>query len=109
MISFGIRCSGTHEKMTDVDVARPISPMGRIHSVEAQGDTESIATSDQAQRRTSIPKTLGTFDVASFNINKMIGTGIFTTPGTVLALTGDKRVALAMWIFGWAHTYIGCV
>ncbi|KFY10415.1 hypothetical protein V491_07659 [Pseudogymnoascus sp. VKM F-3775] len=47
---------------------------------------------------------LGMFDVAALIMNKMIGTGIFTTPGLVLSLTGNKRTSVILWIFGgiWA-------
>lgn len=53
-------------------------------------------------------KDLGMFDVAALIMNKMIGTGIFTTPGLVLSLTGNKTVSLIMWIFGgvWAFLSI---
>jgi hypothetical protein len=49
-------------------------------------------------------KDLGVWNVASLIINKQIGTGIFTTPGLVLSLTGSKTVSLALWIMGgfWA-------
>jgi hypothetical protein len=36
---------------------------------------------------------LGTFDVFSSILNKMIGTGIFTAPHAVLMLVGVKSVA----------------
>ena len=45
--------------------------------------------------RTAGPLT--TFDVFSFIVNKVVGTGIFTAPPMVLALTGDWRVALTLW------------
>ena len=45
--------------------------------------------------RTAGPLT--TFDVFSFIVNKVVGTGIFTAPPMVLALTGDWRVAITLW------------
>lgn len=49
-------------------------------------------------------KDLRTWDVASLIINKQIGTGIYTTPGLVLKLTGSKKIALGLWVVGgiWA-------
>ncbi|KAH8744408.1 amino acid/polyamine transporter I, partial [Hyaloscypha finlandica] len=47
---------------------------------------------------------LGVIDVAALIINKQIGTGIFTTPGLVLSLTGSKTTSIIMWFCGgiWA-------
>jgi hypothetical protein len=70
---------------------------------EASDDAKSIASvrSEQTflQRRD-----LGMFDVAALIINKQIGTGIFTTPGLVLSLTGSKTISIVMWFCGgiWA-------
>lgn len=81
----------------------PIAPINQIPST-----TELDGPPDPTPGRAS-NQTLGAFDIASFNINKMIGTGIFTTPGTILLLTGNKAVSLALWIVGWAYTYLRCV
>jgi hypothetical protein len=45
-------------------------------------------------------------DVCSFIINKMIGTGIFTAPPTVLLLTRSKGEALGLWVLGFIYTQI---
>ena len=45
--------------------------------------------------RTAGPLT--TFDVFSFIVNKVVGTGIFTAPPMVLALTGSWRIAIILW------------
>lgn len=90
--------------MADVDTVGPIAPVDQTRN----NTTELDGPLDHPPGRTS-SQTLGAFDIASFNINKMIGTGIFTTPGTILLLTGNKTVALAIWIVGWVYTYLGCV
>lgn len=70
---------------------------------DVSDDLKSIASvrSEQTflQRRD-----LGMLDVAALIINKQIGTGIFTTPGLVLSLTGSKTVSIVMWFCGgiWA-------
>ena len=54
-----------------------------------------------------LPRPLDSFDVAAFIVNKMIGTGIFTTPVTVLIQThNDKELALGLWILGFVYTLI---
>jgi hypothetical protein len=49
---------------------------------------------------------LNMFDVAALIINKMIGTGIFTTPGLVLSLTGNKKVSIVMWFCGGIWSFL---
>jgi hypothetical protein len=48
------------------------------------------------------------WDVASLIINKMIGTGIFTAPPTVLLMTGSPSLAFGLWILGFAYTIVRC-
>ena len=49
---------------------------------------------------------LGTLDVFSFIVNKMIGTGVYSAPATTYLLTGDKRVALGLWVAGLIYSFI---
>ena len=56
--------------------------------------------------RTAGPLT--TFDVFSFIVNKMVGTGIFTAPPVVLALTADRRIAVSLWAIAFLYTIIRC-
>jgi hypothetical protein len=50
--------------------------------------------------------TLTRWDVFSLIVNKMIGTGIFSTPPIVYSLVGHKVTALTVWIVGFAYTCI---
>ncbi|KAL2822905.1 amino acid permease-domain-containing protein [Aspergillus granulosus] len=50
-------------------------------------------------------KPLRTLDVACLIINKMIGGGIFVSPRIVAHLTGNKIIALALWIFGGVYSF----
>lgn len=52
------------------------------------------------------PRPLKWWSVASLIINKMIGTGIFTTPPLILALTGKKSEALGLWVAGFFYTIV---
>ncbi|KIX95276.1 uncharacterized protein Z520_09193 [Fonsecaea multimorphosa CBS 102226] len=49
---------------------------------------------------------LGTYDVFSLIVNKMIGTGIYTNVSTVLVLTGDKGLTMTLWAIGSIYTLI---
>ncbi|KAF8535501.1 amino acid permease-domain-containing protein [Trichophaea hybrida] len=49
---------------------------------------------------------LNSWDVAALIINKMIGTGIFTTPGLVLNLTQNKASSIGLWVAGGAYAFI---
>lgn len=48
-------------------------------------------------------------DVCAFNVNKMIGTGIFIQPPAVLLLTGSKTNALILWFSGFLYSLAGSV
>lgn len=49
-----------------------------------------------AARKREIGITSATFLV----FNRMIGTGIFATPSSILALTGSVGLSMMMWVFG---------
>ncbi|KAK1990857.1 hypothetical protein LX36DRAFT_379650 [Colletotrichum falcatum] len=49
---------------------------------------------------------LTSVDVASLIINKMIGTGIFTSPFTVLINCENKTTALCLWLCGFVYTIL---
>lgn len=86
--------------MADIDA---IAPVNQIHNPpELDGPLDPNPGRAPSQ-------TLGAFDIASFNINKMIGTGIFSTPSTILLLTGNKEITLVMWIAGWAYSNLRSV
>lgn len=50
-------------------------------------------------------KPLNTLDVACLIINKMIGGGILVSSSNVTFLTGNKLVALCLWIFGGLYSF----
>jgi amino acid transporter len=47
---------------------------------------------------------LGSYDVFALIVNKMIGTGIYTAPSTVLLYTGSKQLSLGLWGVGFFYT-----
>jgi hypothetical protein len=49
---------------------------------------------------------LDEWDVGALILNKMVGTGIFTAPPSVLILTGSAKAALGLWIGGFFYTLL---
>ena len=47
------------------------------------------------------------WDVVALNLNSIIGTGIFTTPGLILVLTRSKIMTLALWFVGGIYSLLG--
>lgn len=43
---------------------------------------------------------LGVFSASLLIFNRIIGTGIFATPGTILELSGSVGLSLIMWVAG---------
>lgn len=68
-----------------------------------EADTRSLPSNFSEGKK--IPKrNLGFVQITSLMVNSVIGSGIFTTPGYVLALTKCKSVAMALWFAGGAYT-----
>jgi hypothetical protein len=72
--------------------------------VREPSDDASSFVSGRSEQTYLQRRDLGMLDVAALIINKQIGTGIFTTPGLVLGLTGNKTISIVMWFCGgiWA-------
>jgi hypothetical protein len=64
---------------------------------EEEEEDDEDGASIRTQRTRLERRDLSMFDVAALIINKMAGTGIFTTPGLVLGLTANKKVSIIMW------------
>ena len=52
---------------------------------------------------------LTTFDVFALIVNKMVGSGIYNAPSSVLVLTGSKSTAMWLWVAGFAYTIFSMV
>lgn len=87
----------------------PVSPS--FIEQETRADSGSLGTGNSftEQDEEQIPvitvdHPLGYLDVVAVVFNKMVGTGIFTTPGLVLRSTGSKRTSLILWAAGGLYT-----
>ncbi|RSM08719.1 hypothetical protein CEP52_004447 [Fusarium oligoseptatum] len=52
---------------------------------------------------------LNTFDVFGLIVNKMIGTGIYFSPASVLHTTGNKKLTLGLFALGFVYTLISMI
>ncbi|KAK1962243.1 hypothetical protein LY78DRAFT_260200 [Colletotrichum sublineola] len=70
---------------------------------EANGNND-LGDTGAPNPMTPLTRTLGRADVAALIINKMIGTGIFAGPYTVLINSASKSVAIGLWVVGLCYT-----
>ncbi|KAF2834297.1 high-affinity methionine permease-like protein [Patellaria atrata CBS 101060] len=73
--------------------------------VPAYTDGESVK--DEQLFQYSDSRKLGVTSAVFLIINKMIGTGIFSTPSGIFAATGSVGVALFLWVIGGIVTFAG--
>ena len=96
---------------------RPPSPALSRLSLESRRSPPRSLTHDEEGFRpdpledvrgvkVKVNRKLTWWDVSALIINKMIGTGIFTGPPTILLYTGNKNSALLLWAGGFAYTLI---
>lgn len=66
-----------------------------ILTSDTEGTTTSTTESVPEDRRQ-----IGVFSAIFLVFNRTIGTGIFATPSTILALTGSVGMSLVVWLVG---------
>ena len=49
---------------------------------------------------------LSAFDIFALIVNKMVGTGIYTTPAAVFLLTGNKSLTLGLFAVGFVYSLV---
>ena len=78
-----------------------------MHMINGSDNTGTeIASVDTAwSESTIVPRrNLGFIQITSLMLNATSGSGIFITPGYVLALTRSKSIALVLWALGGIYT-----
>jgi len=102
----------------DRDMFEPpqLSPAVSVESFRPIVNTAQVERHDEDAHSPPLPRApliqvdarreLTWWDVSALIINKMIGTGIFTGPPTVLMYTGRKDTALLIWTAGFVYTLI---
>lgn len=78
---------------------------GRDVSPDHHISTNSNSINKLRAYRYKNQKPLDALDVACLIINKMIGGGVFVSPSNIAFLTGNKLVALSLWIFGGMYSF----
>lgn len=92
-------------QVPDVDSSR--DPAAETDDIRLRNpeEADNISLPSNWSETTNVPKrTLGFIQITSLMINSVIGTGIFNTPGYVLALTRSKPLALSFWALGGIYT-----
>ena len=76
-----------------------------IEDMTYDGEDGEGSVDSRFTETTSVPRRkLGFVQAVSLMLNTTIGTGIFTTPGYVLALTRSKRISLVLWAVGGVYS-----
>ncbi|KAK8054926.1 hypothetical protein PG993_000153 [Apiospora rasikravindrae] len=97
--------NGSH---SDISVVKD----GGLTYTRAQGGNGSAATYQEAvgapvEHKSPLGYHVGWLTVIFLNVNQMIGTGIFSTPGTILNNTGSIGLALIYWVIGAIMAFAG--
>lgn len=104
--------SSIHEKSPtaeqDITKFDPSKSDALSHSERDEpGDSDNASTDSAWTEATNVPRRrMGLIQVVSLMINQMIGSGVFTTPGIVLLLTGSKYTSLVLWALGGVYTFL---
>ena len=71
---------------------------------EVYGGTADDGSTTWTESTTVPRRNLGFLQITSLMLNATIGTGIFNTPGYVLALTRSKTISMVLWAVGGVYT-----
>ncbi|KKA31084.1 hypothetical protein TD95_001795 [Thielaviopsis punctulata] len=70
---------------------------GKKASIEVCRDPETVGQIEVAREN---KRQIGVFSAIFLIVNRIIGTGIFATPGTILSLSGSVGLSLFIWVIG---------
>lgn len=73
------------------------------------GDLKSIEEFEKDPEYAELKPTIGIFSGSALIVGLMIGSGIFSTPGTILSKVGSPGMAMILWAFGGVITYAGTI
>lgn len=83
-----------------------LQPVSEQNWNESRQQRQDYAATDDVYARTDTARTATEMDVAALIVNKMIGSGIFTGPYTVLQYTQSKSTAVGLWVLGFGYTVL---
>ncbi|KAJ4285937.1 hypothetical protein N0V88_008212 [Collariella sp. IMI 366227] len=77
-----------------------------VHETPVHGDVE-VGELQENKYAYDDSRKLGITGAVFLILNKMIGTGIFSTPSSIFAATGSVGVSLMLWVIGGLLTFCG--
>ncbi|KAL2127288.1 hypothetical protein VTI74DRAFT_10964 [Chaetomium olivicolor] len=78
-----------------------------VHETPVHGDVEVGEIKEENKYAYDDSRKLGITGAVFLILNKMIGTGIFSTPSSIFAATGSVGVSLMLWVIGGFLTFCG--
>jgi hypothetical protein len=75
-------------------------PPGKADVPRPDGDIEVGEIKEENKYAYDDSRKLGITGAVFLILNKMIGTGIFSTPSSIFAATGSVGVSLMLWVIG---------
>lgn len=95
-------------KQLEVESDRASATKGHVAPIgELDGDVPPAYVQDEQHYQFSESRKLGVTGAVFLILNKMIGTGIFSTPSAIFAATGSVGVSIMLWIIGGLITFAG--
>ncbi|KAF2280644.1 high-affinity methionine permease-like protein [Westerdykella ornata] len=94
-------------KDNDDDVAQTVRPKDDTTYGQPPSDVAEGVIEDEHTYQFDESRKIGITGAVFLILNKMIGTGIFSTPSGIFAATGSVGVALFLWIIGGILTFAG--
>ncbi|CZR55965.1 probable MUP1-High affinity methionine permease [Phialocephala subalpina] len=92
--------SGSDAKSSTEHPIKDATHEAVLEPVIAEGDVENYRTSESRRQ-------IGWVSAVFLIFNRMVGTGIFATPSSILELSGSVGLALMMWVCGMLICFAG--
>jgi hypothetical protein len=90
---------GLFDKSSDGEAA-PKEVNDHVQEKTVQNDVEVGEIKEENKYAYDDSRKLGITGAVFLILNKMIGTGIFSTPSSIFAATGSVGVSLMLWVIG---------
>jgi Amino acid transporters len=91
---------GLFSTSTKEEPSAPTAPVDQVNDRPVKGDAEVGELQEENKYAYDDSRKLGVTGAVFLILNKMIGTGIFSTPSSIFAATGSVGVSLMLWVIG---------
>ncbi|EGS21368.1 uncharacterized protein CTHT_0032230 [Thermochaetoides thermophila DSM 1495] len=98
---------GLFSTSTKEEPSAPTAPVDQVNDRPVKGDAEVGELQEENKYAYDDSRKLGVTGAVFLILNKMIGTGIFSTPSSIFAATGSVGVSLMLWVIGGFLTFCG--